>query len=59
MALDLAALLKPGQEFRLHKADGLWAEPVLKGRYDGKPVDLTLDGAYAPEFAAYILTRNP
>lgn len=58
VALDLSAVLKPGQTFRILKVDDLWGEPALKGQYDGKPVDIAIAGAYAPEFAVYLIERG-
>ena len=32
--------------------------PVQRGVFDGKPLSLNLTGAYAPEFACYLVTKQ-
>ena len=57
-ALDLGDVLKPGERFRIVEVHDLWGTPALEGRYDGRPLDFTLTGAYAPEFGCYVLFRD-
>jgi len=40
--LDLKEVLKKGQKFQVHSMQNLWAEPVLKGTWDGTPVSLPM-----------------
>ena len=58
VGLDLSDLLTPGQTFRLLRPDDLWGEPVTAGKYDGKPVDVAMTGAWAPQFACFVLVRD-
>jgi hypothetical protein len=55
--LDLADVLERGEKFRIVEVHDLWAKPVLEGTYEGRPVEMTPSGPYAPEFACYVLFR--
>jgi len=56
--LDLAAVLKPGQRFSIVEVHDVWASPVLTGAFQGRPVELTLTGTYAPDFGCYLLMKR-
>jgi hypothetical protein len=49
--------LKPGQAYRVHSVEDIWAAPVEEGRFSGEPARLKMAGSYAPEFACYLLAR--
>ncbi len=51
--------LKPGQAYRVHNVEDIWAKPVQEGRGSGEPARLKMVGPYAPEFACYLLVRHP
>ena len=57
--LDLSGVLQQGQRYHIVEVHDLWGAPVLSGTYDGKPVALSWQGHYAPEFGAFILFREP
>jgi hypothetical protein len=47
--------LKPSQGYRVHNVEDIWAKPVAEGRFSADPARLKMVGAYAPEFACYLL----
>lgn len=68
--LDLKGVLSVGQQFRIVSAQDFYGLPVLKGRYEGKPVSLSMSTAPAatprglklgkliksgPEFGAFVV----
>ena len=42
VSVDLRPILKTGQAFRLMSAENFFGEPILRGRYEGKPVELPM-----------------
>ena len=59
--VDLGKLwdLKPDQEYSVLGVEDIWAKPVQQGRFTGDPVRVKMAGAYAPEFACYVVVRQP
>lgn len=56
VSVDLSTVLKKDQPYRIFNVQKLWDEPVAKGVYDGKPVEVpTLLSWLAPEFDAYLV----
>lgn len=56
VSVDLSTVLKKDQPYRIFNVQKLWDEPVGKGVYDGKPVEVpTLLSWLAPEFDAYLV----
>ena len=56
VSVDLSTVLKKDQPYRIFNVQKLWDEPVAKGVYDGKPVDVpALLSWLAPEFDAYLV----
>jgi hypothetical protein len=58
--LDVGKLwdIKPGQQYNIVHVDDIWGKPVAQGTFDGQPVEIKMLGAYAPEFACYVVTRK-
>jgi hypothetical protein len=54
VAVDPAALLRPGDSFRLMNPREFYGKPVLAGTYTGRPLAVPVEG----EFAAYVLLKD-
>ncbi|HYE04048.1 MAG TPA: sigma-70 family RNA polymerase sigma factor [Planctomycetota bacterium] len=54
VAVDLAAVLTPGARFAIRHVEDWFGTPVVAGRFDGRPVELTL----APRAAAMPLGED-
>lgn len=52
--LDVSSFLRSGDRFRVMDPRDLFGKPVLRGSYDGKPLDVPVTG----EFAAFVLLRS-
>lgn len=46
--VDLAGVLKPGQEFHIVSAKDFYGEPLVSGTYDGQPIRLPMKGTLPP-----------
>ena len=56
VSVDLSKALKKGQPYRIFNVQKLWDEPVAKGVYDEKPVEIPAMLSWtAPEFDAYLV----
>ena len=70
VSVDLKPILKPGQAFRIVSADNFYREPILRGRYEAKPIEVPMEARKpaapvgmkaddvpltGPEFAALIV----
>ena len=62
VSIDLAKLWKVKKDqqyqYRIVNVEDIWGEPVAEGTLDDRPIELRMTGAYAPEFACYLVTRN-
>jgi hypothetical protein len=54
VAVDPGGFLQPGEAFRLMNPSDVFGASVLRGRYDGRPLDVPVAG----EFAAFLLFRE-
>ena len=54
ITLDVSALLKPGDAFRLLDPKDVYGKPVLEGKVDGTSISVPMSG----EFAAFVLVRK-
>jgi len=61
VVVDLGALwgLRLGERYAILNVEDIWGTPAAQGTYDGTPVTLPMTGAYAPEFACYLVTKVP
>jgi hypothetical protein len=53
--VDVSAVLKGGDRYRLMDPRAFFGKPVLAGKYDGKPIRVPVAG----EFAAFVLLKGP
>lgn len=60
VAIDLGKEwnLKAGDKYAVLDPENFWGEPVAQGTYEGHAVEVPVTGAYAPEFAAYVLVKR-
>ena len=60
LSLDFGRLwdLQDGDRYSVYSAEDVWGAPVFESSYEGTPVDFPMEGSYAPEFAAYIISKE-
>ena len=62
VSIDLAKLWKMKKnkqyQYRIVNVEDIWSKPVAEGILDNTPIELRMTGAYAPEFACYLVTRR-
>ena len=57
---DLSKVLKSGARYVVHNVQDLYGQPAASGRYDGKPVKLSMiRSAIAPDFDAFLVRGEP
>jgi hypothetical protein len=58
MAVDVSAILSPGMEFEIRKAEDYFGIPVLAGTYDGKPLRLPMTELSVAQPIGYDFTAS-
>ena len=54
--VDLSSVLKVGSNYRVHNVQDIYGQPVVAGKYDGKPVKVPmLMSEIAPDFDAFLV----
>jgi hypothetical protein len=45
-------------QYKIISVDDIWGEPIAEGTIDDKYIKLDMTGAYAPQFACFLVTRS-
>ena len=59
-SIDLNALwgVTNGQTYSIVSVENIWGTAAASGTWNGIPVGLMLEGTFAPQFSAYLVTKS-